>query len=190
MAKRNERNINDSDVQARINETVNLVVPAGYVEEQISFPPYWKPELGMGWRGTVLYRDERDPTFHRYIIESSIAMDCRSGPVDDGVIITIEPGMNFSIGCYAALPLERFFGLEVAVIAVGSRKLPPNEASEGKPRDLWEFRTLVSPDVKQLLASRRKEDLAYLKEAQMMAGRKMMEELAKSSASARRAVGI
>ncbi len=169
--------------QEVLKETMNAVVPEGYVEEQISFPPYWKPDLGKGWRGTVIARDQRDPTFHRYIIESAITLDCRKGPVDDGEIITITPGMNFSIGVYAALPLERFEGLEVAVIAMSTRRLPGNEASENKPRDLWEFKTLVSPQVKALLVSRRQEDMAYLKEAQKVARRKMLEELARSNSN-------
>ena len=174
---------NNPVFQELLAETMQSVVPEGYVEEQISFPPYWKPDLGKGWRGIVIARDQRDPNFHRYIIESSITLDCRKGPVDDGEIITITPGMNFSIGVYAALPLERFEGLEVAVIAMSTRRLPGNEASEHKPRDLWEFKTMVSPQVKALLVSRRQEDMAYLKEAQKTARRKMLEELARSNSN-------
>jgi hypothetical protein len=94
--------------------------------------------------------------------------------------------MNFSISAYKALPLDRYFGLEVAVICTALRTgLPPTEDSEGMPRDMWVWKMMVSPQVKELLVSRRKEDMAFLKEAQRIAGRKHLEELARSQAEGR-----
>ncbi len=172
--------------QADMAATISAVVPDDYVEEQVTFPPYWKPDVAKGWRGVVIARDEREMNFPRYIIESSLTLDCRTGKVNDGEIVTVHPGMNFSISAYKALPLDRYFGLEVAVICTAQRTgLPPNENSEGMPRDMWVWKMMVSPQVKELLVSRRKEDMAFLKEAQRIAGRKHLEELARSQAEGR-----
>lgn len=181
-----EANLQDNPAyQADLDATLAALVPEGWVQDQVSFPPYWKPDLAKGFRGTVIARDERDGSFPRYIIESSLTVDCQQGPVNDGVIVTVEPGMNFSIGAYAALPLEKYFGLEITAIVVGARKLPGNEASVMIPRDLWEWKVMVSPETSKLLKSRRAEDMAFLKEAQRIAHRKAMEELARSSAESR-----
>lgn len=166
--------------------TMQAIVPEGYVEEQVTFPPYWKPDVAKGWRGIVIARDEREVKFPRYIIESAVTIDCRTGKVNDGEIVTVTPGMNFSISAYKALPLDRYFGLEVAVICTALRTgLPGTEESEGMPRDMWVWKMMVSPQVKELLVSRRKEDMAFLKEAQRIAGRKHLEELARSQAEGR-----
>jgi len=172
--------------QTDMAATMAAVVPEGYVEEQVTFPPYWKPDVAKGWRGTVIARDEREVKFPRYIIESAITIDCRTGKVTDGEIVTVTPGMNFSISAYKALPLDRYFGLEVAVICTALRTgMAPTEESEGMPRDMWVWKMLVHPDVKKLLDSRKKEDMAFLREAQRIAGRKHLEELARSQAEGR-----
>ena len=66
---------------------------------------------------------------------------------------------------YAALPLDRFFDCEVLIEVSGQRKLPGNEASDGRPRDLWEFKARVSPEVKRLLAQRRSDEAKQLSAA-------------------------
>lgn len=191
MAQRHSRRTVDTNIenpayQEDLAATMAAVVPEGYVEEQVTFPPYWKPDVAKGWRGIVIARDERDVKFPRYIIESMVTIDCRTGKVTDGEIVTVTPGMNFSISAYKALPLDRYFGLEVAVICKELRSgLPPTEESDGMPRDMWVWQMFVSPEVKALLTSRRKEDMAYLKEAQRLAQRKHLEELARSQAQGR-----
>ena len=168
--------------QEILAETMANIVPEGYVEEQVSFPPYWKPEPGTGWRGTIIALDQRAKDFPRFIIESATTLDCRVGRISDGEIMTITPGMNFSVGAYAALPLERYRGLELAVLCVKQRKgLPPNDESEGMPRDMWVWKVFVHPEVRKLLDSQRKEDMAFVREAQRIAHRKHLEELARAN---------
>ena len=155
------------------------LVPENAREVHLTFPPYWKPEVNTGFRGTVLYRDERDPSFARYIVQSAVTLDCRRGPVDDGEIVTIQPGMNFSIGVYASLPLERFFGLELTAIAVGKQKLPINK-NRDIAYDMWQFRTFLVPEVEKRINSNREEDIRFLQEAQRNAHREMLKELARA----------
>lgn len=159
--------------------TIELLVPAGYTDVNLTFPPYWKPVIGQGFRATVLYRDEREESFPRYVLQSATKLDCRKGPVDDGEILSIQPGMNFSIGVYAALPLERFFGLELVAIATGMQRLPANKNRE-LPYDMWQFRTLVAPEVLKKITSNREEDVRFLQDAQRSAHREMLKELAKA----------
>jgi hypothetical protein len=141
------------------------MIPAHYKKTVIGFPPYFVCQVGKAFRGTVLLRDERDPNFVRYHIQSSTVLDCQTGPIDDGVVITVQPGEVFTLGAYAALPLERMFGLEVAVLCKGQRRLPLKPEDEGIPRDLFEFEVFVDPETEKMLASQRLEDQAYLKEA-------------------------
>lgn len=183
MAKRDNdkhSDISPEEAAARMAEQMpGNIIPADWVEEHTGFPPYLRMEVGKAFRGTILLRDERDPSFPRYHVQSAVKLDCQTGPVDNGEIITILPGEIFTISTYAALPLERYFGFEVAVLCKSSRKLPPNEASEGKPRDLFEFKLMVSPNDSKLLASRRKEDQLYLKEAHERARKLALDNMVK-----------
>ncbi len=167
------------EYDAQMAATLELLVPAGYTEVNLTFPPYWKPTIGQGFRATVLYRDEREESFPRYVLQSATKLDCRKGPVDDGEIITIQQGMNFSIGVYASLPLERFFGLELVAIATGMQRLPANK-NRDIPYDMWQFRTMVNPEVMKKITSNREEDVRFLQEAQRNAHREMLKELARA----------
>lgn len=166
-----------SDIAALLSD---LAVPQGYVETDIGFPPYWKADIARGFRGVILMRDERDPNFVRYHIENTgpKALECQKGPVDDGVVSDVKTGQIFTISAFGGLPLDRFFGLEVVVICTGSRKLPGNEKSKNVPRDLWEWKVLVAEDVEELLRSKRKEDMAHLRQIQAEAKRKALAEVA------------
>lgn len=166
--------------QEELARTIEAIVPDGYVEQQITFPPYWKPQLGKGWRGTIVRRDERQSDFPRYVIESAVTLDCQNGPVRDGEIFTVEPGEEFTMGVYAALPLHNYFDMEVAVIAVGSDPLPPNEKSDGRPRTLWRFRLFTNKAADKELKQRKQEERAFFKEQNIQARRKALLGPAKS----------
>lgn len=168
---------NIDELPEEVQQEIASAAPEGWVEEAVGFPPYWKPDLGKSFRGVVLMRDERDPNFVRYHIEAREPVDCQRGPADDGVVETVGTGEIFTTSAFAALPLDRFFGFEVFVLVKGSRRLPGNESSNNMPRDLWEFKVLVSPETKKLLDSQRKENIAYLKELRATANRKAMENM-------------
>lgn len=170
------------EYKAAMDELMNTLVPAGsdLVEDQINFPPYWKPEAATGWKGKPLYMDSREQKFPRWVVESSIAMDCRVGEVRDGEIVSIQPGDRFSMGVYAGLPLERYIGAEVTVICVKDRPLKPDEET-GDPRAMWIFRSFVSKEVKAMLKGRSEQDLKRLQEAHAYARQEMFKELAKAN---------
>lgn len=164
------------DMQALAAE---LGVTKDMVKADIGFPPYWKADMAKGFRGIILMRDERDPEFVRYHIENTgpRALDCQQGSVDDGVVESVAPGSIFTCSAYGALPLDRFFGFEVVVMVTGSRKLPGNKRSNGVPRDMWEFKVLVKPEIDALLKSRRAEDAKHVSLLQQAAKRKALEEV-------------
>src|ERR1051325_10393128 len=127
--------------------------PAGWVDEQTGFPPYWSPVEGASFRGTVMARDNRDPDFHRYVIRSSTAIECAQGPADEAEPVQVAPGELFSLSTYAALPLDDYMGFEVFVTAKNKRKI------QGGKQDLWVFKLMVSPDTKaKVLALRQAKD--------------------------------
>jgi len=164
---------------AGIDPALLGLIPKDFVETEIGFPPYWKASLNKGFRGIVLGYDDRDPDFVRIHIENTgPALDCQKGPVDDGVIQTVNTGRIFTISKFGALPLEQYIGVDVVVICTGSRKLPGNEASRNVPRDLWEWRVFVSKDVETLLRSRRTKEREQLRLLQQEARSKMLGEIA------------
>jgi hypothetical protein len=133
-------------------------IPKGWVEEQVGYAPYWKAvKEGDAFIGRVLMRDERNEEFVRYILECTKApVVCARGPAEGAEEVIVNVGEEFTCSAYAALPLDRFYGLEVMVIAKGKRKLNPTNDNPQK-RDLWEFRVLVSPEDKKKLALSREE---------------------------------
>lgn len=176
MAKHKETNgdqaVADAAEARDVGNTIGMndpalaeIIPKRFVKTQIGFPPYWRCEVGKAFRGIVLLRDERVPNFVRYHIQTSTRLDCQIGPVDNGEVVTVQPGEIFTLSAYAALPLERLFGFEVAVLVKGSRKLPGNDDSGGMPRDLFEFEVFVDPEDEKRLISQRKEDQQYLRDA-------------------------
>lgn len=161
---------NFDEYEKAINEAVT-----GWEEEQVGFPPYWNPShVGNALIAKVIMRDERDPSFVRYILQAvKFPLVCKKGPSEDAEQVIVQPGEFFTMSAYAALPLERFFDLEVVVKVANKRKLPGNEASDGVKRDLWEFKVLVSPESKKILANRREDE-----HKRLLAARTKQEEAA------------
>src|SRR6476659_267227 len=50
---------------ADMAQLMAALVPENFVETDIGFPPYWKPEINTGFRGVVLMRDDINPDFIR-----------------------------------------------------------------------------------------------------------------------------
>jgi hypothetical protein len=174
-------------------ELVEQLIPKGAVQIDISFPPYWKAVELTGFRAIPLKRDETqkfyDAETDTYIPFTRIHwknvgpdLECRRGPVDDGVVETVQTGRIFTTGAFKSLPLEQYFGLELTVICKEKTKLPPNEHSQGRPRTMWMFETWATPETYQLIESRREEDIKRLIEIQRAADRIAVEEMARLNA--------
>lgn len=144
------------------------------VEEQTGFPPYWNPGIGKWFKATVMNRDERDPDFIRYHLLALAPVVCAKGPSDDAEEIEVQPGEFFTCSAYAALPLDKYFGIDIKVITYKTRKLPGNDASKGVKRDLFEFKILVTPDTRNLLEAGRKAEAKALRQAAQDARVKMI----------------
>lgn len=162
----------------------------GLVKGDIGFPPYWRPKIAKGFRGIVLYRDERANNFPRYHLENTgPTLDCLSGPAAESEVIEVPRGSVFTISAWAALPLDQYIGVEVAIIATGKREgMPATDESEGKPRDMWEWTLYVSEENKRMIASQRTEDLQFLSQAVRDGRRKALVAIAAAS-SANRQLG-
>lgn len=133
----------------------------GWEEEVVGFPPYWTPELGKMLLGRLLLADLRDPNFGRYVMQATqVPVQCQRGPADDAEPVIVQPGEFFTMSVYGGLPvdsMENFFDLELCLTPFNKRRLPPNEASQGKPRDFWDFKVIVAPESKKILTARKKE---------------------------------
>lgn len=182
MAKQGEKDtLSASDVGTVSAEVITdfdkaiLDAIKGWADEQIGFPPYWNPlgnfktkEEAIGRK--LLFKpvalDERDPDFPRYICQATrVAIMCQSGPSADAKPVLVKPGENFTLSPYAALPLDRYFDIEVYIEVTGTRKLAGNEESNNRPRDLWEWKLQVSPQDQKMLNGRRAEETKRLMEA-------------------------
>lgn len=129
--------------------------PEGWEQEQTGFPPYWTPEEGATFRGTVIEFDpdtENDGGFPRFTLVSSGPLLCHQGPVDDQIEIMIKQGDRFNVSQYASLPLEEYLGFEVWAKAVSKRPI-----SGGK--SVWVFDLRVAPETKRLVAERQAKQL-------------------------------
>ncbi len=173
--------------EAKLQALLNELIPTDWKEEAVGFPPYWKAEVGEGIRGILLARDDRDANFVRYHIEATVPVECRKGKVDDGEVVTVGTGEIFTMSAYRGLPLENYFGYEVAIVCVGSRKLPPNDESEGIPRDFLVFRTFIPPQVSKLLAEQRKTNANLTRETRQRALAKALENIELIQSRAKRA---
>lgn len=150
--------------QSKLEATMAAIVPANFVQLDISFPPYWKCELATGFFAKVLglepARNERD--FDRWLWQNQgPAIDCRRGKVNDGEIETVEKGRIFTTGAFGGLRLENYIGFELAVICEGQRQLDGNEESGYAPRTFWEFKVMVSPETLAQIQSTRDQDVQF-----------------------------
>lgn len=140
---------------------------ADWEEEQVGFPPYWKPEeVGRLIMGKVLMKDE-DGMFPRYVLQAILPVKCQKGSAQSNTVqeVVVQPGQFFTMSVYAGLPLDRFFDVGVVIRVTGERMLPATEESDGKPRDLWEWTVLVHPNDKAKLDARRVEETQRLMQA-------------------------
>lgn len=128
-------------------------------KEQVGFPPYWKPKSpGDLFLAKVILKDERDPSFPRYIMQATkFPIVAQQGPAEDADVTIVSPGDYFTTSVWAGLPLDDFMDIEACIMAVKKRKLPGNEASDGVKRDLWVWEVKATPESRKLIASRRAE---------------------------------
>jgi hypothetical protein len=163
MAKSEKQTITAEDVQTigadgEINNSGNSTpdseygIPEGFTDQQTGYPPYWNPSDGKVFLGTVLFRDARDEEFIRYVLRASRKMTCFEGEADNAQEVQVLPGQYFSVGEYAALPLEKYVGHEVMVIASGKRDIKGG-------KELWKFRLLCNDETTKLIAAKEQKML-------------------------------
>jgi hypothetical protein len=122
---------------------------ANYQSEQISFPPYWKPEVGKIFLALVLSLDDRDPDFHRYVLQTMHPLPCERGDKHNKEDVIVDKDDFFTTSVYAGLPLDRYIGFKVLVKVTGTRDV-------GQPQDMFVFDLKLSPQDKNLLSEERR----------------------------------
>ena len=130
-------------------------------KEQVGFAPYWNPEPGKWFYGTVVSRDERDPEFVRYLVKTYAPITVQRGPKEDAELIELKPGDLFSISVYYSLAepfdfiLEHFvlLGKEVPMMVKALKEVKTKKA--GQTCWTWEMR--LPPEWKKALADKRTE---------------------------------
>ncbi len=122
---------------------------AGFVEEQISFPPYWTAEVGKWFYAMPVDTDTRDPQFGRYVCQAMSDLMCSTGPKDDRNDVLVRKGDFFTTSMYTGLPLDKYIGTGVFVKCTGTRETK-------QPNDMLVFTLAVSPEDKKLLLNDRK----------------------------------
>ena len=153
-------------------------------EEQVGFAPYWNPEPGKFFVGTPVARDERDPSFLRYLIKAAVDTQCKRGPVDEAEEVLVKKGEFFSVSVYYALAepfdaiLENFTSKGTDILA----KVTAIKTAKTKEKnDVWQWKMHLPPEHKKLMTAMketvRKAALAEANE------RKAIEQEAGSSVS-------
>lgn len=121
-------------------------------EEQISFPPYWKPEVGLAIIASALALDTRNPEFHRYLLQAAHDIECFSGPGDEAEEVTVRAGEYFTTSVYAGLPLSMFMGLPdpIKITVKGMRRIQDPEKN-----DMFVFGVKTTDRCKTIMQARR-----------------------------------
>jgi hypothetical protein len=123
-------------------------VPADWNETLTGFPPYWLPEAGAKWAGSVIMKDESGD-FERYVVRATRPVMCQKGSGDEQERVLVKAGEFFTLSMYSNLQLERFIGLgELIVICKGqiTAKTPAGF--------VWAFRVFPSPATERALAAK------------------------------------
>lgn len=133
--------------------TTALAIPKGYEEQQTGLPPYWGPneeELAEGvpqfFHARVIAFDGKDPAFQRWVLQAVDALTCWRGKEKEEEV-QVKPGEFFSISAYAGLPLGRYFGFPVFVVAKGKRGI-------GKGQSVWEWTLRTTPEAAKAVQER------------------------------------
>lgn len=142
--------------EAKSTESTEIDFSA-FQEEQVGFPPYWNPEEGKQFYALPISRDERDPDFHRYVLQAFQDVDCQIGPSDDAETVKVKKGEFFTCSTYAALPLELYALAKTPVLVSVKKK---RELKGNK--ELWIFSVALAPADKKRLDSVRTELMAQL----------------------------
>lgn len=131
-------------------------------EEQIGFPPYWKPEAGRRLKAMVVGLEEPDATFDRFVLRAAHSVRCQRGPAEKAAEVQIKPGQFFTMSVYSGLPLQKYIGYEVQLEATEKEE---NVTKDGHP--MWRFRLILAPKVKALFeASQERKRLKQAEDAE------------------------
>ena len=156
MATSKNKGISEFEVDAdAMIDDIDFDV-AQWESEQIGFPPYWNPGEGKKFLARVIARDERDPTFVRYVLQAQCKHLCQKGPADDAEPCEVKAGEFFTCSVYAALPLSEYFGVVCLVTTLKKRKLAAT-AENPQKRDMWDFNLKVAPADHKMLAQKKVE---------------------------------
>lgn len=140
--------------------TTLMKAPEGFEDEQVGLPPYWGPDeekmeqkIPQGFYARVIGLDNADEDFKRVILQAGADILCHRGPRDDAEEVLVKKGDYFTCSAYAGLPLHRYIGIPVYVLAKSKRKI-----SGG--RTVWEWSLKVPTAAKPLLQRRREAEAA------------------------------
>ena len=126
---------------------------AGFKDEQLRFPPYWTADVGKKFLAMVVDMDTRQEDFHRYVLQAKHSIPAATGGKGQKEDVVVEAGDFFTMSVYAALPLDRYVGMDVYVECTGTQDV-------GQPQEMYVFKLKVSERDKMLLTQERKERVA------------------------------
>ena len=144
--------IGDTSEDEAVEFVDSDVTDDGFVQEQVGFPPYFKPIEGRKIKFRPISIDMRDARFFRWVCEASHNIACWTGPKDDAEPVLVRAGEFFTMSVYASLPLERFLGEEIIAIVKSKRDIHDGQS-------VWIWNVLVKPEVKKNLELKAKAKL-------------------------------
>lgn len=124
----------------------------GLQKEQVGFHPYWSPEVGKKFMGTVISYDDKDEDFIRWTIQAACTHNCQTGKKDEAEAVTVKAGEFFNVSDYHGLPLGLYLGCEVLATVKAEKALKGNKT-------VWIWDLQVTEGVAKLAASRRDQAL-------------------------------
>jgi hypothetical protein len=157
---------------AKMNAGEELPDFSSWSPLQIGFAPYWHPEVGRSFFGKLIARDDRDPAFVRFLVQSLRTEKCHRGPrlgedgQPAGEDVIVSKGETFSISVYHSLAEEFNFHLfygertgEGVPVYVTAKKKTKTQ-KEG--RTVWNWEVKCEPSVKAQLQGHRADYRTFL----------------------------
>ena len=184
-SKRRDTREKNTAYQGKL-DALRALIREGAQKVDLAFPAYWKPSDATGFRAVLLKRDDRDigrdgRPFVRWHWKNTgdEPLSCRKGRAEDGIVVDVPVGGIFTTSDYKGLPLQKWRGFEVTVIALGQEVLPPTAETDGEDRDMWVFEAHLMPDDIARIESQDEEDMLYVIEAQRQGDRAAIAEMAR-----------
>lgn len=167
MAKADKTTQTASTANPSVDPNAGLPDFSTWSEEATGFAPYWNPEENAWFFARIIDKDERDPSFVRFLMQAGHDIPCKRGPAEEAEDVMVNKGEFFTISVYYSLQDLFDFYLELARTGALTptqqfmRIMAIDKSKTKAGQKVWNWKVLVDPQTK-LIANQARAKLAQL----------------------------